>query len=1530
MKTKPNITDHINSLKHSLLKLAPTGPDGFEGLMSAVLGEIVGIPFRLAGGGSQSGVDGRSVYADAGICFESKLYRGPVRSPEVMAKIGDLSVGNGDTDLWILCATSQITSQIAAKVSAFSDNSAVSTVILDWATDALPPLAVALAMASQEVHEFFRDHIGETESFTHAVAALTAIKNDSAFERESNAVRMLLDEPTLGLDAARKANARWLTDAFSSKQKAKEHFGQPLSPLDPANGEPYIRDGLEARLRPFLTEAHSGELFCVLGDEGSGKSWLVVQSWLSASSKPLMVVMTPNLFSDAVEKNNLQELVIATLIEQTGDHERNTLKEKWRRILERWRNHPTAQVRLVVLIDGVNQRRAKDWARIIDRFCTDLGEIGGQLIITARHEYYRNHIQRRSTFAYENLEVPEWADNERNQILANRQIKAEILAPRVADSLRNPRLLGIALDLLTNEEIIGLEELSVIRLLFEHIRSSEQDAPEPQPVQEYVRRLGTLAEEVISRISSEDRDDLAVFDKDEHQTVVDGRFFHPVEGDSTRYTLDDDGLALALGFAVTDRLKRAVRNGHDLGQVLGEVIEPIAAVDMTANVLVAALMTACLDRNCSETIATALLRTIAGLQNPTEDELNQLGHLARRRPIAFTEAVQGLCLSGGNRPNIDRIVVPLIYASSDQVAWNSMFPQVRAWLTCYSLSPERGLFLSSGQPERGKSDTERDQNREKIAERLAALSPAETKILNGLRRTDGDVNMLSRVGLNLLVGKPVESVAQVLAHWIFANALVSDHMIPYRELFHLVRLNPIDWRDTRSALMRETGGLRDQEVSTPGKWALVNILRATGDRDDAREAKILAEEMTGRHEPSPGWRLVESYCSTDPCDPSSERPVNLNNTTQKYEVIDVAQVHHSPGDRSETLFFEKARLGMARFEVEVAASKHRAFAGDVGHRQELPLYQGLLGLREHNALLSKEHAAELLQVQSGEVTSENEYTDEDQWFTSQVRLLLAFPFLSGQEQVAALRSAELETILLDLLDVLKPLEETIFDDALEAAYLTGDEPLQFVLLLFANHTSTAISRRCRERIGDLSKAASARVRAEAMGVIARVGDRDLLAEVVRRGWRTSKNIREDEARYGSDILVQAVVCGLVEHGEALDRMSVNNYGAAAETWARQELCEAVGDVAHRMDAAICCLAELDADLRGPDIELDVGYDNVRGPVVQLLDQPSGSGEQVAAFKLWGESNTERLARQKRNLDAFQAFRGELADRKSHIMLDHPGLDRFRLMVEADERLADKWYEMFVNMAEVKLPAIHNFVLLLAYALGSRSPAKAAELFLKTRDKEPLVRVQYGCAGVSLDAMSIWAGSDAETLNCLRVLQLDRAVSDYELAQNVLAAHLNDKQNLLHRYVDAKQKTDEPAEIVRAIMVSGFSDDDPFNDMVLDNYRNADGFIGEAHQAACYAYDRNKWAKHWFARMCRTEDAEEFWRCSVLFLKVVDGRYDFWRSEYADLKGPMLVFRSSIRSRLSSRIRKWQDKRRKKLFGGDIPHGVFSNAIKNRS
>ena len=1518
-----DISDHLRCLRDALTCLEATGPKGFEGLIGTALSEIADVPFRLARSGSQFGVDGKSV--DGVIAFECKRYTGPIRASEVTSKIFELDYGDTDIDLWVLCATSPIGSQIADNISRFSESSSISTLILDWSDNGLPPLAVALAMASEKAEGFLHECSGSEES-ARVATALRAVENEPAFEHQARGIRETLCNPTLGTEVARRANVEWLTETFSSRQLARERLGQPLSPSDSAHGKAHHRERLVSQLSPFLAGTPRDEVLWVLGGEGNGKSWLFAQAWLSIEEKPLVVILTPNGIADTAEQTDVQELLISALIEQTGGHNGSSTRRRWGRTLERWRDRPAERIRLVVVIDGTNQRPEKDWARIGGRFSAALSGMRGQLVMTARTQYYRDRIEQRFDRPTKELEVPEWAERERDEIFDAHEIAGANLHPGVAASLRNPRLLGIALALLSGPDIEGLDEISVSRLLFEHIRASERDAPTLQPAHEFARELRKHAEEVIKRSRDTPTDDPAVFDCGDLQDVADGRFFQVVEGDPTRYRLHEDGLTLALGFAVVDRLRLDHRNGRDLDESLAEIIEPVAAVDDTVSVVLAALTVTCNQSSDPPDFAVALIRGFADLQNPDESEFPQFTSLARSHPAPFTEAARRLCLSSGRQPNFDWIREALIRATAKESAWSTILAAVQEWLSCYTRVTEGNWPPVSSYSTTEQREEKRRERERNLSEKLHALSPAEQGVLDAMSEADGDINMLSRLAFDLLAGKPIAPAACALKQWNFSHALNSDYAAPYQEFMHLVWFNRADWHETRTALLQEMGVFRQEDTSRTGKWALVTLLRSTGDPEDAEQARILTEDLTSDRDRPYSWRLVENYCATDPCDPTSERPDNISQTVQNYRSIDVSKIRSSKWVVAEDHFLSMARPGMVRFEARTAADKHTELARHVVKRQGSARQQGLFELRDHSALLTKEIGLALLESRRDESDGDDDLSENERWIIRQISLLIAFPFLSDSEQMQALLSlAPEDDILCDLMDVAKPPTEAVFDRHLETACLNGDQYAQWLLLAFANATSAQASTDSIKRIAHLATVGPERVQAEAFEVIARLGDTDRLAEVVRDNWRAVDGSRPHANWYGnrngSDILAQAVVRGLIEHEDALDRMAPGYYGQAVDAWGREGDRQAVRSIALRVDAALRRIARMEGSLTAPDIEMHVEYEYKDSSRI-LYSTPDTPADLHETLERISETDSEHEQRQKRHRDAFLAFRDRLTEQKCHIILDHFGLDAFRTMMESNPDLADRWYALFMCLPETRLPAAHNFALLLAHALAGRCPARAAELFRRAGDGRPMVRVTFGYPKIPLDAMSIWGGSDRGGLDGLRFQRLDGAENDHVISQEVLAACLSGRQDLLRHYVGERLERKEPAEVAHALMVAGFSDHDPFNDEVLDRYRGTDGFIGDAHEAARYAYDRNTWARHWFERMCEAHDSVEFWRFSILFTKIADGRFDLWQSKYEDRNEPMLLFWPSIRNRLRNRFRKWEDKRKKKLFGQDVPAEIF--------
>ncbi len=156
--------DKFDDLRDLVRKLEPTGPDGFEGLMAAVLTEITKTSFGLANSGSQRGKDGQSVLNDGSISFEGKLYDEKVPKNEILSKIAEIAADDdGAADLWIVGSTGTVPTQVANTANTLGKRLEVAILIADWSPVGLPTLATILAMAPAVTAKFIAGKTGGSE-----------------------------------------------------------------------------------------------------------------------------------------------------------------------------------------------------------------------------------------------------------------------------------------------------------------------------------------------------------------------------------------------------------------------------------------------------------------------------------------------------------------------------------------------------------------------------------------------------------------------------------------------------------------------------------------------------------------------------------------------------------------------------------------------------------------------------------------------------------------------------------------------------------------------------------------------------------------------------------------------------------------------------------------------------------------------------------------------------------------------------------------------------------------------------------------------------------------------------------------------------------------------------------------------------------------------------------------------------------------------------------------------------------------------
>jgi hypothetical protein len=1318
------------------------------------------------------------------------------------------------------------------------------------------------------------------------------------------------------------SNITSLREAFSDRKKAALLLRQPLCPGDiHLDARPRNRSALVDQLNASLDHLENDRFIAVIGAEGCGKSWLVGQAWLSLAQPPFTLFITPEDL--ATGGSSPLDLLSKKLAEIPASKNLRHDIATWNERLASWQldgNGPTQG--LVVVLDGINQRPREDWAYIIASLCQELSKFGGKLVITARAHYFRTHVFPGLISECTEINVPEWTPAERDDILSSAGVDPNQLHEDVAQTLCNPRLLGIALTLLSNKELKTLNELSVSRLLFEHVHNSQRDGYGSSPF-EFKRGLVDRAKEIFKRLTSQQQDDLNVFDGG-LQAVIDGRFFQPLPGDPTRYTINPSGLGLALGLAIVDDLRAGVRNHRNLNDRLLVLTEPIAALDQTFEAMLAALTIACVDTETPNEIVTAILVAFSRLQNPEESLFHSFAALTRIRPRAYLLATEELTQLNSRVSNFDWIELSLLQVRREHNARAEIEAFIKRWLNSVTLDINHRIYTA------GLSDEQiaekREQYTAELDEKLCQLNSAEQILLQSMSRMPNHaIDELSRIAFNLLASLSLKGFAGDFVRWSFAANLNGSHHRPTEMFMQLVCYNPVDWSETREKLLIATEHLLGSAPSNTGRWATVTIRRSTGDPDDAGEAKKHVDELVGDREKFVGWRLIERYCAVDPCDPTSSEPANVTKTIEKYATVDVTRLCLTMGQGEDDLFFRQARAAASRFAPDVAIERHRALIDDVSHRSGAPLRQGIVYLLENSALVTPLQASRLADqlgsAEPGKAALRSLGDEETMW--RMFHLEIIFPALDACRQLELLIEGDYQGSLSQrVIHMIKPLDAEAFKEKLLGALESQNLTEQHLVLLFSPFRDTSVTFTILNRLTDLLHSSSALVRAYTMRLAQMSGDPVAIKAVFENLPRynsCSEWTSRLERWHASLLIIDALRLNYVDLPTVASRIEYVHLGRLASKLG--------GDAAIYASGVVNSLIQLGLGLEdsGGNLQITVrqAADTADEPQyigLCLRDRNDQTRDTTLDQFLKDEEDFDHV-QQTLHL-AYERVKKSLTHQNASHLLEQFSLDDFTGIVKASPALFRQWCVQLLQVEKIgRLSAVRNIGLLLARELAVSSPDNALELFKKLEPVRPLVQINYGNEGIELAQMVVWSAARCSVLDTYRAGRLDRATNNEELAKEVFAALWGLNDDLLIDYIENRLTSSLPVLKARAIYVAGLMPQNPVSDRILSTYAGVPGLIGETQAAANKVYKKAAWATHWLSQMRRAESPEDFWRASVLFLEVTDGREETLRP----VKETSIIYRqhwASVQRQFDNRFKQIRDKRKKKLFDNNAPLRQF--------
>ncbi|OOZ40312.1 hypothetical protein BOW53_08025, partial [Solemya pervernicosa gill symbiont] len=302
------------------------------------------------------------------------------------------------------------------------------------------------------------------------------------------------------------------------------------------------------------------------------------------------------------------------MIKQTGDVSNEITRLRWRHRFSAWRNN-LPEYSLLVIVDGINQRQSLRWDRILNGLQERLEAVGGCLVVTVRTQFWEKTVSPGLIFKPKQIEVSAWSSEERNQLLNYYGIETDWLDDATLQTLCNPRLLAVAVNILPHNDPAAWKGLTSDRLLLQHLHLSQRENFEEETLLQLTRRLSIHAKEVLERVRTSPNAPPQHFESDS-TFVIETRFFRSLPGPGDTYELRKEGLTLALGYTLVDQLWQVHQSGLDLGERMTQLIDPILAMDRTVDVMFAALMVCAFDSiRFDQAVFTALLDAFSNLQN---------------------------------------------------------------------------------------------------------------------------------------------------------------------------------------------------------------------------------------------------------------------------------------------------------------------------------------------------------------------------------------------------------------------------------------------------------------------------------------------------------------------------------------------------------------------------------------------------------------------------------------------------------------------------------------------------------------------------------------------------------------------------------------------------------------------------------------------------------------------------------------------------------------------------------------------------
>ncbi|TVL06245.1 hypothetical protein AYI82_16380 [Shewanella algae] len=1169
---------------------------------------------------------------------------------------------------------------------------------------------------------------------------------------------------------------------------------------------------------------------------------------------------------DGVSVKKLDDFLIDRLIEQTNEAPNELLKSRWRHRLQAWKSAPP-QAQLLVVIDGLNQRQYIRWDRLLNEIQSILAEIGGRLIVTSRPHFWRTKIERGLTFNPTVIEVPEWSPAERNTLLAYYDISVDWLDKPTLKTLQNPRLLSIAVATLPHRKPIVWEGLTTNRLLMEHLRASQRENFEDETFDQLTMRLSVHAKEVLHRVQSSSNIPPHNFQADSN-AVIETRFYRPIRGPGGQYELREEGLTLALGFALVDQLWQTLRAQQDLVERINKLLDPVRAMDRTTDVLFASLLICALDDITFDTeIFSALLDAFANLQNVDDHRFEELVGIVMHQPKALYDVLKTLCLERSRRINKDWFIHAAFEVAKSKKGWQAAEAAIHQWLRCYN---KNHLEQINRYNKRNDAEYKKrlEEKESEIREVLSSLSAFEKQTLDQMTEVLNEIDELHTLALRLLAGRSLVSFADSFVAMGLAFALDRDVHSARKAFQQLTTFNRIARSATRVSFKRAIEPLCNVKTSKGGQWTVVRMLCATGDEADATIANTIAEKLRKNWEffspPSPDkWRQAEV------ANPEATRPIDMDEGIQLFNSLEPSKLLQTMGIGSEDHYFREFLAVACRFESAIAVEKTRAVLTGMLTRSGFPLRQVILNCGAHVPLVTTDLADNVInRVEQSEVFET--LPENEQLICRMYVFYYIAAQISADDQLRCMTSNNFgSNYLLKAIPSFKPQSTSKIVSVLKDALKRRNENSVYSALTAALYGTTQINTELEKLILQCSRCNSSMIRSVSYQLALKKRLDSIRHSHTKSNWNgTSISEKTDEYWYGSMLLVEACYRNELSIEELLNRITYKTWFASSNRLDTEFTIPMVDSFLKKLRNGVAMAKKI-----------ELPFANLEFSRIEYSPYPFVSIEESSREnkRFTKESNIEdtfgadgyfEKKQNKLNSEA-NIFFSKLKESDAKLLIQEITIENLKNIIVKVPSIEADLLHILEQVDNVQFIWFKNLAFALANLISKKDPERAVSILNRACSSQCFITITLG-DDLTLEHQAIWGCSASSSIEKLWRQRLLSAENDAVLAREILAAERFGATDFVKSLIQEFASSEDNLDQAYAISITGYSTHSSEFIDIVSKHMNETGLCAKAAKYAYSEHEKAKWTQEWIEKMWKAATPEEFWR-NLTIAKNLHGR-----------------------------------------------------------